>query len=123
MNIDSGELSAQAHGPVRDFERLVKARQEKLKGLSDAEFINWDKALLACPQPGSSAEDKDFAILNVAMGCERRRRRDRHNGVFGWRRLLTPADRDVWLEYYRKAAETDSKRTDKDSAGGRQVPN
>ena len=123
MKTDSGELCAQAHGPIRDFERLVKARQKGLKGLSDAEFINWDKALLACPQPGPSAEDKDFAILNVAMGCERRRRRDRHNGVLGWRRLLTPADRDVWLEYYRKAAETDSKRTDKDSAVGSQMPN
>lgn len=114
MNTDSGELCAQAHGPARDFRRLVRARQEKLKRLSDAEFINWDKALLACPRPGFSAEDKDFAILNVAMGCERQRRRDRHNGILGWRRLLTPAEHEVWLEYCRKAAEIDSRRPEKD---------
>jgi hypothetical protein len=31
----------------------------------------------------------------------------------GWRRLLTPADREIWLNYYEKAAEIDSKRPEK----------
>lgn len=122
MNRDSGDIYTRAHGHLKDFRRRVKAREKMLEGLSDAEFINWDKALLACPQPGSSAEDKDFAALNVAMKNERRRRRDNHNGIFGWRRLLTPADRKIWLEYYEKAAEIDSNRPEKDLAIARQMP-
>ncbi len=122
MNRDSGDLHTRAYGPARDFGRLVKAREKKLKGLSDADFIKWDKSLLACPQPGFSAEDKSFAALNVAMRNERRRRRDKHNGIFGWRRFLTPADRDMWLDYCEKADETDSNRPEKASAIGRQAP-
>ena len=102
-----------AHGHNRQFRRSVRAVENKLQWLSDAEFINWDKSLLACPQPGLSAEDKDFAALNAAMQNERRRRCDEHNGLFGWRRFLTPADREIWLNYYEKAAEIDSKRPEK----------
>jgi len=122
MNRASGDLHARAHGSSRDFGRLVKAREKKLKGLSDAEFMRWDEAVLTCPQPSFSAEDEDFAALNVAMRNERRRRRDMHNGILGWRRFLTPDDREMWLDYYRKAAETDSNRPQKDSAIGGQMP-
>ncbi len=104
-----------ARGRTRDFGHLVKAREKRLKGLSDAEFINWDKALLACPQPGFSAEDEDFAVLNMAMGNERRRRRDKHSGILGWRRLLTPDDREMWLKYFEQAARIDSNRLERSS--------
>ena len=113
---------APGDGHSRDFRRCIKATERKLKWLSDAEFINWDKAVLACPQPGSFPEDRDFVVLNVAMWNERRRRRDKHNGAFGWRRFLTPADREIWLEYYEKAVDIDSKRPRKGSAIGPQVP-
>jgi hypothetical protein len=116
MKEDFGDPYTPAHGHIRDFRRCVRAQEKKLKRLSDAEFINWDKSLLACPQPGPFAEDKDFAALNAAMRNERRRRCDEHNGLFGWRRFLTPADREIWLEYYAKAAEIDFKRPRKDSA-------
>jgi hypothetical protein len=115
MKKDFGHPYTPAHGRIRDFRRCVKAQEKKLKWLSDAEFINWDKSLLACPQPGPFAEDKDFAALNAAMRNERRRRCDEHNGLFGWRRLLTPADREIWLQYYEKAVEIDSKRPRKES--------
>jgi hypothetical protein len=74
-------------GCSRDFRRCIKATERKLKWLSDAEFINWDKAVLACPEPGFFPEDRDFAVLNAAMWNERRRRCDKHNGTFGWRRF------------------------------------
>jgi hypothetical protein len=115
MKKDSGDPHTPAHGRIRDFRHCVKAQEKKLKWLSDAEFINWDKSLLSCPQPGSLAEDRDFAALNTAMWNERQRRCDEHNGLFGWRRLLTPADREIWLEYYKKAVEIDSKRPRKES--------
>ena len=121
MKKDSGDPYIGADGHAKEFRRCVKALEKKLKWLSDAEFINWDKSLLACPQPGPFAEDKDFAVLNVAMWNERRRRLGKHNGLFGWRRFLTPADRDIWLEYYEKAVEVDSKRPQKSSAIGLQV--
>ena len=109
----------QGDGHSKEFKRAVKAVQKKLGRLSDAEFINWDKSLLSCPQPGSFKEDKDFAVLNTAMRNERRRRLDEHNGIFGWRRFLTPADRKIWLDYYDKALEADSNRPLRDSAAGR----
>ena len=117
-----GDPYAPAHGYTKEFGRCVRAQERKLRWLSDAEFINWDKSLLACPQPGPFAEDKDFAVLNAAIVNERRRRRDKHNGLFGWRRVLTPADREIWLEYYKKAIEMDSKRPRKGSAIGPQMP-
>jgi hypothetical protein len=113
MNRDSGDSNILAHSRSRDFGRLVKAREKRLKGLSDAEFISWDKALLACPKPGFSEEDEGFAVLNLAMGNERRRRRDKHSGIFGWRRLLTPDDREIWLKYYAEAARIDSNRPER----------
>jgi len=116
-----GDPYTPSHGHGKQSRRSVRAVERKLQRLSDAEFINWDKSLLACAQPGSLAEDRDFAVLNVAMWNERRRRRDRHNGLFGWRRFLTPADREIWLEYYEKAVKLDSKRPEKDSAIGSQV--
>jgi hypothetical protein len=122
MKKDFGDLHTPAHRRIRDFRRGVKAQEKKLKWLSDAEFINWDKSLLSCPQPGSLAEDRDFAALNTAMWNERQRRCDEHNGLFGWRRLLTPADREIWLQYYAKAVEIDSKRPRKESAISPQVP-
>jgi hypothetical protein len=121
MKKDFGNPYAPDDVHIKGFRHCVKAQERKLKWLSDAEFINWDKAVLACPQPGSFPEDRDFAVLNVAMWNERRRRRDRHNGTLGWRRFLTPADRDIWLEYYEKAVEADSKRPRKGSAVGPQV--
>jgi len=96
--------------------------EKKLQRLSDAEFINWDKSLLSCAQPGPFPEDKEFAVLNAAMWNERRRRRDKHDGILGWRRFLTPADREIWLEYYEKAVKLDSKRPKKDSATDQPVP-
>ena len=117
-----GDPYAPADVHTRDFRRCVRAQEKKLRWLSDAEFINWDKAVLACPQPGSFAEDRDFAVLNVAMWNERRRRRDKHDGMFGWRRFLTPADREIWLDYYQKAIQIDSNRPLKDSAISQQVP-
>jgi hypothetical protein len=121
MKKDLGDLLIQRHEDIKS-KRSVCAVQRKLMRLSDAEFINWDKALLSCAQPGPFAEDRDFAVLNLAMRNERLRRRDKHNGLFGWRRFLTPADREIWLGYYEKAAEIDSKRPQKDSAIARQVP-
>jgi hypothetical protein len=109
-------------GHSREFRRSVRAVEKKLQRLSDAEFINWDKSLLACARPGPFPEDKDFAVLNAAMWNERRRRRDKHNGILGWRRLLTPADREIWLNYYDKAVNLDSKRPEKDSTIGPPVP-
>ena len=117
-----GDPYTPAHGHVREFRRCVKATERKLRWLSDAEFINWDKSLLACPKPGPFAEDRDFAVLNAAIMNERRRRRDKHNGLFGWRRAVTPADREIWLRYYEKAMEMDSKRPRKASAIGPQPP-
>ena len=111
-----------AHGNIKDFRRGVRAQEKKLRWLSDAEFINWDKAVLACPQPGPLDEDRDFAVLNAAMWNERQRRRNKHDGIFGWRRFLTPADREIWLEYYEKAVAVDSKRPQKGSATGPHVP-
>jgi len=122
MKKDSRDLYTPADVHIKDFRRCVRAQEKKLQWLSDAEFISWDKAVLACPQPSSFAEDRDFAVLNVAMWNERRRRRDKHNGTFGWRRFLTPADREIWLEYYEKAVEIDSKRLPKGSAIAPQVP-
>ena len=121
MKNDSGSPHARADGHSKEFRRAVRAVEKKLQRLSDAEFINWDKAVLACPQPGAFAADRDFAVLNVAMWNERRRRFDKHNGILGWRRFLTPADRVIWLEYYEKAVKLDSKRPEKDSATGQQV--
>jgi len=117
-----GDPYTSAHGHIRDFRRCVKAQEKKLKWLSDAEFINWDKSLLSCPQPGSLAEDRDFAALNTAMWNERQRRCDEHNGLFGWRRFLTPADRETWLEYYAKAVKIDAERPPKGSAANPQEP-
>jgi len=122
MKESSIDRYARGDSHSRDFRRCIKATERKLKWLSDAEFINWDKAVLACPEPGFFPEDRDFAVLNVAMWNERRRRRDKHNGTFGWRRFLTPADREIWLEYYEKAVKLDSKRPVKDSAVGQLVP-
>ncbi len=115
MKKGSRDSRRMARGRARDFGHLVKAREKRLKGLSDAEFISWDKALLACPQPGFSAEDEDFAVLNMAMGNERRRRRDKHSGILGWRRLLTPDDREMWLKYFEQAARIDSNRLERSS--------
>ena len=117
-----GDLYTSAHGHIREFRRSVKATEKKLRWLPDAEFINWDKSLLACPKPGPFAEDREYAVLNAAIMNERRRRRDKHNGLFGWRRVVTPADREIWLGYYEKAMEMDSKRPRKVSAIGRQAP-
>jgi hypothetical protein len=117
-----GDPYTPAHGYTKEFRRSVRAQEKKLRWLSDAEFINWDKSLLACPQPGPFAEDKDFAVLNAAIMNERRRRRDKHNGLFGWRRVVTPADREIWLGYYDKAIEMDCKRPRKESAIDAQVP-
>ena len=117
-----GDPYGPSHGHGQQSRRCVRAVEKKLQRLSDAEFINWDKSLLACPQPGSSPEDKDFAVLNAAMWNERRRRRDNHNGALGWRRFLTPADREIWLNYYDKAVKLDSKRPEKDPTIGPPVP-
>jgi hypothetical protein len=117
-----GDPYAPSHGHCQQSRRSVRAVEKKLQRLSDAEFINWDKSLLACAQPGSFSEDKEFAVLNAAMWNERRRRRDKHSGTLGWRRFLTPADREIWLEYYEKAVKLDSKRPRKDSAIGQPVP-
>ena len=122
MKKDSGDPYIGADGHAKEFRRCVRALEKKLQRLSDAEFINWDKSLLACPQPSPLPEDKDFVVLNAAMWNERRRRRDKHNGILGWRRLLTPADCEIWLNYYDKAVKLDSKRPEKDSAIGQQVP-
>ena len=122
MKQDSVDRYTRGDGHGRNFRRSVRDLERKLKRLSDAEFINWDKSLLSCPQPGSSPEDKDFSVLNAAMWNERRRRRDKHNGILGWRRLLTPADREIWLNYYDKAVNLDSKRPEKDSTVGPPVP-
>ena len=122
MKQDSAERYTRGDGHGREFRRSVRALEMKLQRLSDAEFINWDKSLLACPQPGPFPEDKDFVVLNAAMWNERRRRRDKHNGVLGWRRLVTPADREIWLNYYDKAVKLDSKRPRKASASGPQAP-
>jgi len=122
MKQDSVDRYTRGDGHGRDFRRSVRALEKKLQRLSDAEFINWDKSLLACPQPSPLPEDKDFVVLNAAMWNERRRRRDKHNGILGWRRLLTPADCEIWLNYYDKAVKLDSKRPEKDSAIGQQVP-
>jgi hypothetical protein len=122
MKQDSVDRYTRGDGHGRNFRRSVRDLERKLKRLSDAEFINWDKSLLSCPQPGSSPEDKDFSVLNAAMWNERRRRRDKHNGILGWRRLLTPADREIWLNYYDKAVNLDSKRPEKDSTIGPPVP-
>lgn len=121
MKRDSVDRYSRGDGHGKDFKRSVRALETKLRRLSDAEFINWDKSLLACPQPGSLPEDRDFAVLNTAMWNERRRRRDHHSGLFGWRRFLTPADREIWFEYYEKAVKADSKRPEKDSAAAQQV--
>jgi hypothetical protein len=122
MKRDSGAPYTRGDGHSREFTHSVRATETKLKRLSDAEFINWDKSVLACPRPGSFAEDRDFAVLNVAMWNERRRRRDKHSGLLGWRRFLTPADREIWLNYYEKAMEMDSRRPRKAAATGGQVP-
>jgi len=122
MKKDLGDPYTPAVVHIKDFRRCVRAQEKKLQWLSDAEFINWDKAVLACPQPGSFAEDRDFAVLNIAIWNERRRRRDKHDGMFGWRRFLTPADREIWLEYYEKAVQIDSERPQKDSAISPQMP-
>ena len=122
MKQDSAERYTRGDGHGREFRRSVRALERKLQRLSDAEFINWDKSLLSCPQPGSSPEDKDFTVLNAAMWNERRRRRDKHNGALGWRRFLTPADREIWLNYYEKAVKLDSKRPEKDPTTGLPVP-
>jgi hypothetical protein len=122
MKQDSVDRYTRGDGHGRNFRRSVRDLERKLKRLSDAEFINWDKSLLSCPQPGSSPEDKDFSVLNAAMWNERRRRRDKHNGILGWRRLLTPADREIWLNYYDKAVNLDSKRPEKDTTIGPPVP-
>jgi hypothetical protein len=117
-----GDPYTPSHGRSKESRRSVRAVEKKLQRLSDAEFINWDKSVLTCAQPGPFPEDKEFAVLNEAMWNERRRRRDRHNGPFGWRRFLTPADREIWLEYYEKAVKLDSKRPEKDSVVGQPVP-
>ena len=122
MNRVYGHPYTRAHGHNRQFRRSVRAVEKKLQWLSDAEFINWDKSLLACSRPSSFPEDKDFAVLNAAMWNERRRRRDKHNGALGWRRFLTPADREIWLNYYEKAVKLDSKRPEKDPTTGLPVP-
>jgi len=117
-----GDPYTRSHGHGKQSRRSVRAVEKKLQRLSDAEFINWDKSLLACARPGPFPEDKDFAVLNAAMWNERRRRRDKHNGILGWRRLMTPADREIWLNYYDKAVKLDSKRPEKDSTVGPPVP-
>lgn len=122
MKQDSVDRYTRGDGHGRNLRRSVRDLERKLKRLSDAEFINWDKSLLACARPGPFPEDKDFAVLNAAMWNERRRRRDKHNGILGWRRLLTPADREIWLNYYDKAVNLDSKRPEKDSTIGPPVP-
>jgi len=122
MKKDSVRRYTRGDGHSPDFRRSVRAVERKLKRLSDAEFINWDKSLLACSQPGSFPEDRDFAVLNAAMWNERRRRRGKHSGILGWRRFLTPADRDIWLAYYEKAVNLDSKRAEKDSTMGQRTP-
>ena len=122
MNRDSRDPYTRADGHVKEFRRCVKAQERKLKWLSDTDFIIWDKVVLACPLPGSFLDDKDFAVLDVAIRNDRQRRRDKHNGILGWRRFLTPADREIWSEYYEKAVKLDSKRPQKDLAVGRQEP-
>ena len=122
MKQDSAERYTRGDGHGREFRRSVKATEKKLRWLPDAEFINWDKSLLACPKPGPFAEDREYAVLNAAVMNERRRRRDKHNGLFGWRRVVTPAEREIWLGYYEKAMEMDSKRPQKASAIGPQPP-
>ena len=122
MKQDSVDRYTRGDGHGMQYSRSVRAVERKLQRLSDAEFINWDKSLLACAQPGPFSEDKEFAVLNAAMWNERRRRRDKHDGILGWRRFLTPADREIWLEYYEKAVKLDSKRPEKDSATGQPVP-
>lgn len=117
-----GDPYGPSHGRCQRSRYSVRAVEKKLQRLSDAEFINWDKSLLSCAQPGPFPEDKEFAVLNAAMWNERRRRRDKHDGILGWRRFLTPADREIWLEYYEKAVKLDSKRPEKDSATGQPVP-
>jgi hypothetical protein len=122
MREDSVDRYTRGDGHSRDFSRSVRAVEKKLQRLSDAEFINWDKSLLACARPGPFPEDKDFAVLNAAMWNERRRRCGKHSGLFGWRRFVTPADHETWLEYHEKAVRLDFKRPEKDSAIGQQVP-
>jgi len=117
-----GDPYGPSHGHCQRSRHSVRAVEKKLQRLSDAEFINWDKSLLSCAQPGPFPEDKEFAVLNAAMWNERRRRRDKHDGILGWRRFLTPADREIWLEYYEKAVKLDSKRPKKDSATDQPVP-
>ncbi len=117
-----GDPYGPSHGRCQRSRHSVRAVEKKLQRLSDAEFINWDKSLLSCAQPGPFPEDKEFAVLNAAMWNERRRRRDKHDGILGWRRFLTPADREIWLEYYEKAVKLDSKRPKKDSATDQPVP-
>lgn len=53
MKRDSGGPRTRGGGHSREFRRSVRALEKNLNRMTDAEFINWDESLLACPKPGS----------------------------------------------------------------------